>query len=133
MLATSDRSRTLKRVRNVVVLAVIGLVGIDAGSITLTHFTANNSSGDVGLAAVQQTYGKPITASVAEQAYQAAESVAEDNGEQVLKDSSFVVHTDGSVSFVLVKHAPTLFAQYISGLRPELTVTVHASHDALSA
>ena len=93
-------------------LGLIVVAAVDGASIAMTTVTLDDAARTAGIEAVdsvRSTWDDNTTSQVAVQhAYDAATASLAGHGGGEIDAATFVVHTDGSVSFTATRRAPTL-------------------------
>ena len=103
-------------VRWVVVLGVVLVVALDAGSVVMTRMSLSDDGREAGRAAARAVSGLPLILSTAVTAFEAAEEVTGfKEGVSVLR-SDFEVLPSGGVTLTVVRTAPSLVLRRVSWL-----------------
>ena len=95
-------------VRWVVALAVVGVVGLDAGSVFLTRMSLSDDGRQAGREAARAVTGMPLNSETAETGYEAATKVTGFKDGVSVQESDFEVLPGGGVKLTVVRTAPSL-------------------------
>jgi hypothetical protein len=103
-------------VRWAVVLAVVLVTVLDAGSVLMTRMSLSDDGREAGRAAGRAVSGLPLTSTTAVTAFEAAEEVTDFKEGVSLRQSDFRVLPGGGVALTVVRSAPSLVLQRVSWL-----------------
>ena len=103
-------------VRWVVVLGVVLVVALDAGSVVMTRMSLSDDGREAGRAAARAVSGFPLTVATAVTAYEAAEEVTGFKDGVSVRESDFEVLPGGGVALTVVRTAPSLLLWRVSWL-----------------
>jgi hypothetical protein len=105
-----------RALRWVVVLVVLGLVVLDAGSVFMTRLSLTDDGHQAGRAVARAVTGLPMTPATAETGYEAALGVTGEKDGVTVRKTDFEVLPNGGVTLTVVRTAPTLVVQRVSWL-----------------
>jgi hypothetical protein len=100
--------------KTVLVLGFLFTVGFDGAHLMSATAAVADVAPDAGRAAVDTVAGQPHTEAVVEEAYNAAEAVAEQHDLKVRR-SDFSINPDGWVHLTVVGDAPTILLHHVPG------------------
>ena len=100
--------RASQVVRWGLVLAVVLVVVLDAGSVLMTHMSLSDDSRQAGREAARAVTGLPLTLATAEVGYEAATKVTDAKDGTSVRKSDFEVLPGGGVNLTVVRTAPSL-------------------------
>jgi len=95
-------------VRWTVVLAVVLVVVLDAGSVLMTRMSLSDDGREAGRAAARAVSGLPLTSATAVTAFDAAVEVAGFKDGVSVRQSDFEVLPGGAVALTVVRTAPSM-------------------------
>ena len=122
--------------RWVVGLGLIVVAVVDCASIAMTTVTLDDAARTAGIEAIDsvQSTSDGTTPHVAvQQAYDAAAASLAGHGGGEIDAATFIVHTDGSVSFTATRRAPNLLLGRLGPTRDwaEIDVEMNANRPIL--
>jgi len=99
-----------------VVLTLMGVVVLDAGSVFMTRLSVSDDGNQAGRAAARAVTGLPLTPATAMTGYEAALEVTGEKDGVTVRKSDFEVLPGGGVALTVERTAPSLVLKRVSWL-----------------